>query len=497
MKKHRLKIIIFILAGILLAKIIVTLVALPKITIDYVARYNELTKPAEFAPERNAADHIQKACELYIIPSTKLRDFNSTIRRNEEATQIFNSNDPNSLLLLEKWIVSNKPALDQIKLAIQKPYCWFERKSEKGYASGILCPERSTTGDLSRLLISSAKLNVYKNNFRASIDDIIDCYRVGQLYCRENLSIIEQFMGTRIRQDAVKTALYILPHSSPGTEELKHFQDSLQTILDNDSYIMGSETEKIFMYDAVQRIFLDWKRGINRPAFRLMNQFRCMCNDNNFLWINAFVGPSRHEVIRQIDRLFELYDQLRDKTQWQIHHQYTEQLDEIDKIVESNFFMKILAPPLHRIFSTFQDSNAQTEALIAVLAILRFQADNSKLPATLEELISSGYLKNLPKDPYSEGNLIYRIIGDEFKLYSIGKDFEDNNGELIITEEKTKLGFPRMPGMLPAYPPSAKKDKKFARKIKPTTGKVKKTEYKDIIYWPVIENMVKYERIEK
>ena len=500
MKKNRRKIIIFILAGILSIKIIVTLVALPKITVDYVAKYNEVTKPVDFKEGENAADYYLKAGKLYKRPPEKLYSSILVARWSNDNTLDFSNNDPNDLPLMEKWLKSNKPALDQIKLAVQKPYCWFKRESEKGYTSGIVYSEIAIVRDLSQALIYSAKLKAFDNNFRSAIDESIVCYRVGQHYCRPELSIIEQLAGIRIKSDAIETAMDILFYSNPTSEELKYFQDSLQTILNSDSYVMSVDTEKIFLYDLVQRTYLDWIRGINRPAFRLMKQFYCMCGDSNFLWINAFVGPSRHKIIRQTDRLFEIYGKIKDKTQWKIHHQYSEQLNEIERINESNFFMELLSPSFIRAFSEFQKSNAQTESLITVLAILRFQADNSRLPATLEELVLSKYMENLPKDPYSEGNLIYRTTGDGFKLYSVGENFEDNNGEPIITEEETMLGFPGMsmpPGMLHAYPPSAKKAKKSARKTKPTIGKVRKTIYKDIIFWPVIENLIKYETIEK
>ena len=69
MKISKFKLILIIVILLLSAKIIIALVALPKATVDYVAKYNELTQPADFIPEKNAADYYLRAEELYIEQS--------------------------------------------------------------------------------------------------------------------------------------------------------------------------------------------------------------------------------------------------------------------------------------------------------------------------------------------------------------------------------------------------------------------------------------------
>ncbi|MEN6334498.1 MAG: hypothetical protein ABFE01_09570, partial [Phycisphaerales bacterium] len=39
-----------------------------------------------------------------------------------------------------------------------------------------------------------------------------------------------------------------------------------------------------------------------------------------------------------------------------------------------------------------------------------------------------GFLDTLPTDPYSNGLLVYRAAGDNFVLYSLGPDFDDDGG---------------------------------------------------------------------
>jgi hypothetical protein len=40
-----------------------------------------------------------------------------------------------------------------------------------------------------------------------------------------------------------------------------------------------------------------------------------------------------------------------------------------------------------------------------------------------------GYLAHLPQDPFSEENLVYHWLVDDFELYSVGPDFKDDGGK--------------------------------------------------------------------
>lgn len=483
---RRLKLFILVLIGVLFAKIFITLVSLPKITVDYVAAYNEYTKPVAFTAADNAADYYYQARRLYKELPEELYSSALLLKWRKDRTPFFEDINPDDLQLLEKWLQSNKPAFDQIKLAIQKPYAWFERKSETGNILHIIFEEFASIRGLSHALIYSAKVNAINNNFTGAANNITDCYQVGQHKCRENLSLAEQAHGLRIKNKATKAALAILAYSKPAAEELKYFQDSLQTIVDEDSYLPGFTAEKIFKYELVQRLYLDWIRGINRPAFRIMRQIICMCDDNNPMWVNAFTGPSRTEIISQIEHLFELHEQLRDKTPWQIHHQYSNLTSEIEAMNGDDFFGKFFATSYYWFFSKYYESKVQTDALITILAALRFKADNNRLPGTLDELVSKGYMKTVPHDPYSREDLVYQVIDNDFRLYSVGKDFEDNNGEATTVERDETFEFEGMDTYeMPAMPPASLPDPPAGKK---TIWKV----YKDIMYWPGERNGARY-----
>jgi len=61
---------------------------------------------------------------------------------------------------------------------------------------------------------------------------------------------------------------------------------------------------------------------------------------------------------------------------------------------------------------------------------LRYNADKGLYPENLQQLITAGYLKDLPMDAFSDGPVVYKKTDDNFSLYSIGPNFKDDSGRI-------------------------------------------------------------------
>ena len=75
------------------------------------------------------------------------------------------------------------------------------------------------------------------------------------------------------------------------------------------------------------------------------------------------------------------------------------------------------------------------QATLTILALKRWQAEKDQYPAGLNELLTAGFLHELPMDPYSDKPLVYKKSNDNFTLYSLGPNFEDDHAELGKTEK--------------------------------------------------------------
>jgi hypothetical protein len=72
---------------------------------------------------------------------------------------------------------------------------------------------------------------------------------------------------------------------------------------------------------------------------------------------------------------------------------------------------------------------SKTEALITTIGIIRFKKDTGRLPKSLEELKKKNYIGEIPLDPFSNKALVYKLLDDDFALYSVGRNFKDDDGK--------------------------------------------------------------------
>jgi hypothetical protein len=79
------------------------------------------------------------------------------------------------------------------------------------------------------------------------------------------------------------------------------------------------------------------------------------------------------------------------------------------------------------------DAIMQTNLLTATLALRAYRLEKGDYPASLDALVSGGYLTKVPDDPFAgTGPLRYRRVSkDRYVLYSVGPDGKDDGGKPI------------------------------------------------------------------
>jgi len=454
-----------ILLTLFILKIALFLTAKPKITVDYVAEYNRASRPQNYDPNENAAPYYQKAFDAFVDAPDELRwtpyiDWPADFNNIEQA-------------LLEKWLTSNTQAFEYFKEALDKPYYWLERQAgEDNFMGSMMLPELAPLRQLTRSLIWEAKLRAVKGQFQSAVEDIIACYAAGRHKCRPNLFLMEQHVGLGVKQDAVGAALIILGKSNirNNPDALEFMQSDLQKELGKDTYVPGSQAERLLDYDMLQRTFVDNGRRTGRLWWRIgFGVTIPLAGEGRIrerkIRLSCFTGPTKKQAAEQVELTFSLFNQAITKTPWQIKSESYDYFKEIENINKRHISLECLGIGIdpNNIFHSYHRTKAQTEALIAILTILQYKADTGQFPESLDKLVSTGYLQALPNDPYSDGPLVYKFTEDNFKLYSIGEDFSDDGGvSEVVNKARQGTGF-RGTGIAP-YVHSP-----------------------DIVYWPVKE----------
>ena len=416
-----------LLLALLILKIVLFLAAKPKITVDYVAEYNRTTRPRDYDPNENAAPYYQKAFDAFVNMPDELR------KPYINWPTDFNESDQNTL---SQWLASNEQAFEHFRDASRKPYYWLERESERDKTvAGIMLPELNPFRQLTKALLWDAKIKAVQGQFQSAFENILNCCNASRHKCCPSLLLVDQHNGLGIKKDTVHSAFIILDNSKVENKALGFLQNALQSELNNDDYIPDIRAEKYFLYDALQRTFIDNGKGTGRLAWRAGWYYDMLCGKSyNFKQrlYACFLGPTRNEIVKQIEEVLTISKQGMAKTPWQIKNEDSDYFGEIENINNSNWFLEVFGISPQNTFELYHKTRAQKEALVATLATLRYKIYAGQLPKTLDKLVSSDYLQAVPNDPYSNSSLVYKLTEDGFKLYSVGADFKDDDGAVKL-----------------------------------------------------------------
>ncbi len=421
-RKKWVLVVVGLLLALLVVKAVLIFTAKPKVTVDYVTEYNRLARPANYGPNENAAPHYQKAFDVFVRMPNELRNPYATWPTD------YNNTYQNAL---EEWLNSNELSFKSFSVAANKPYYWLERTTKNNSVIAISIPELSSQGYLVEAVVWNAKFSACEKLHQAAFEDILACYRAGAHMCRTLSLTIEQMHGLEIKQTALAAGFEIISREAISSTNLQAFQRVLEEEIIKDTYTPSFEAEKLLIYDVLQRTFVDNGRGTRRLAWKKVENFFGSCGEeyNRRVFLSCFIGPTRNEMAERIEEIFASFEPVKTETPWQLHMQDPNYFDRIDATQCEDFFLgTYILNPL-RLFQSYHQTKTQEQAFLATLAVLRFKNDNNHLPDTLNELISAGYLKSIPLDPYSNGSLVYRAEGNNFTLYSVGENFKDDGGQ--------------------------------------------------------------------
>jgi hypothetical protein len=95
--------------------------------------------------------------------------------------------------------------------------------------------------------------------------------------------------------------------------------------------------------------------------------------------------------------------------------------------------VKVFAPAMNKMVDACRRSSADLRAAIVLLAAERYRQERKQLPESLAALVQGGYLKSIPTDPYDGQPLRFRLLEDGLVVYALGRDGQDNGGNLRRT----------------------------------------------------------------
>lgn len=397
----------------------------PSVTIDYVAELNRVVRPV--ADENlNAAPLYKKAIELYEKSANDVSELLS--KKYSEVTV-------EQKQLIKKWIEGNSEALELVIAGTQKPYYWQKYEGEEMLS--VLPPNLAGFRKLAYSLRWRAHLQAEQGRYKNTFDDIKSCYRFGQ-HLRGDKILIEQLVGIAIESLTIGTVREILSEYQIDSAILATLQKDIEKLTANEDFVVSVKAEKLCMYDEIQRCFTNDRLGDGHLYLSRITALSRGCFEEKekvwelMPWIVKvlFVHPNKQQTREMAEDYWGYWDRVVHKTPARIRAENIDIEKQVTEIVKGNIFLKILSPAIRRVNEISYRLPADVKSTLTIIAILRYRQDVGSCPEELKELVTAGYLKELPMDSFSDKPLVYKKTDDDFILYSVGHNFTDDGGVL-------------------------------------------------------------------
>jgi len=441
-----------LLLALLTVKITLILTAKPIISVDYVALWNEISKPQNYDPNNDAFFDYQKAVAAFVPIPVEIDLLPIT-------TWPGDFNEP-ELLTLRQWLADNEHALNYLNQGSQKPYAWI-RVFSKDLGMWNASPELKygVLSQLTRTLVWRAKLTAMEHHLDNAHNDLMTIYRMASQFMGRTPTIC-RLIGYGLYTSVIRQTCVILTNTNTHSQELLLFQQQLANHFTQSRNELTFQDEKLWIQDVIQRIFTDDGHGNGHlttvelarelvDAYLQMHSYETLNNAPNF-WRDIFgdpeieepsdfglktrivfialFGPDRKQTQKTIDDYFNYIETIVKQTPWQLHNQNIKLQKQIYDLYGDSLLYPLLTHHMQIEFY-HRMNNVRQSALLATIAILRYKADTGKLPQTLDELVAAGFLKELPMDPYSNKSIVYRQTNGDFTLYSPAYDLTDEGGD--------------------------------------------------------------------
>jgi hypothetical protein len=417
----------------------------PTIKVNYIDWLNEFVQ-ADRNESDNARPYYDKAANLYAeMPYWMVSSY-------AEWPTDFNDTELKSL---SNWLESNKDAFEMLRTATERPYYWsrYQKSTEvesiKGRSTEGFVPDlmKSIIPDLMKsfagyrpialAMREQIRYEAYIGNVDEALRDCVVLVKFGD-HLRGRGLLTEQLIGSAIEALGHGRIFEVLEKVDVPPEALKNTQQELRNQFRKEKQVIRLEAEKVFWYDQIQRSFTDDGQGSGRVLARGV-PYATMVDWKDSLWrFLTFSYPSRREIVAQIERYFNKADELIRKTP---HSLYISGVapDNWSEVLHTNLAMlREQGLGYNILWRLGWRLKTNRSALLTLLAIMRYQKEQRKYPASLDELVEADYLDELPIDPFADKPLVYKKMKDNFILYSVGLNFTDDGGK-VVRDDKGRL----------------------------------------------------------
>lgn len=406
--------------------------------------------PSNIHPEF-PKDELEKWLKQRMIPANFMQAVSVAVL--QEALKRF-SNLPKDirgkisdveLEYISPWVRQNEAAWKEYVAGSAKSYCYRPlvnnpNDQDKSLWS-ILMPPLNSFRDLARMGIWQSRIERAEGKLQQSIDDCLAVAR-SAVHWQGKGSVIEQLVGMGIGNLGHQEIVAILTEENLSASQLQKLQEQLSQIYPKNYPLLNTESERLAFMDVVQRSFTDGGPGGGHLIPGLWDQYTDITQSRfderekrflmPFYTAASMAHARRNATIAKANEIYDLQSKIAGMTPYERHISDLKTTEDI--ITEPGFnyrffLIAIFMPASERTSEIAYRDKMIHEATLTITAILRWRQEKEQYPQSLEDLVKGKFLKELPMDVFSDKPLVYKKTDDNFILYSVGFNFNDDDGE--------------------------------------------------------------------
>ncbi len=432
-----------------------------RISLEYIVRLNQITRP-DIPPQGNAWPHYEAALSLYVEPhDADLREIVEHGALGESDGRLLSSLGSREQQAVKNWILQNEGAWQEFCTATRQA-CHFRIYG---------CQPRTPTGRFPALwalgtdcvngLAGLADVGIWRSRWAfqerkwaEATEYALAVARAGS-HWQSSAMLEEQLIGSWMAELAHNEILRMVQFGERTSLRYTDLQNALVEIYHGGYPGLNVEGERLCVHDLIQRSFTEGGFGGGHIIPGRMKAIILHGLGDRATWMTevvlAFVdvAASMMHVRRDktIGKVNELFEEIARCVQLRPYYRHANKGTGIDERYgtwdELRHTMAYLLLFDERVDSerVFR-GRALHEAAVAIVALKRYRRSTGEYPADLESLVDAAYIDHVPLDPYSDDSLVYRRVGDNFLLYSVGPDFVDDGGVTGVDDKGQRKAWP-------------------------------------------------------
>jgi hypothetical protein len=410
----------------------------PNISVDYVALFNQMSRP-EISDQDNAWPYYEKAIEVYVEPNDNTKELPAFWNFSGLENKDFSSLSEAEQSRIEEWVEQTEAAWQQVVKATSKPYLWRQYEvgsgNKENWTIGILVPNLKSIRALERLGIWRARIQLEKGRIRQALQDYLIVARIG-VHWQQRKTLIEYLTALLVSKEAHEEILTAVASKKLSGADLRYLHQQLSQMYPQGFPLVDMESERLILLDTIQQVFTDGGPGgghliPERFADLLRNiggRNQVAISESRSVLL-SLVHAGRDETLAKGNELYDRLIEISRTTPYEKRlHDYPDSEDLVHAMPKYRYLVLRFVPAFDNMQRSAFHCKTLHEATMTVLALQRYRLEKNEYPEKLDELITAGYLEQLPMDPYSDKSLVYRRTKNSFTLYSLGADFDDDGG---------------------------------------------------------------------